>query len=107
MSRPVVRSLGLVLLAVLVVFFGLRDAADAKVSGNTIDVKVKRVGRFDLFLSDDLVDLGKPVVVKVNGETVHEGVVPPDVEFMLKQAAWDEDRALVYSARLRVDVPKK
>jgi hypothetical protein len=83
------------------------SAVDARVAGNTIDVKVKRVGSFDLFLSDELLDLSKPVVVKVNGETVHEGTVPPDVEFMLQQGAWDEDRALVYRARLRVDVPRK
>ena len=83
------------------------SAVDATVKDNVFEVKVARVGHFDLFLSDQLIDFAKPIVVKVNGETVHEAVVKPDLAFLLEQAAWDEDRTMLYQAKLRVEVPRK
>jgi len=79
----------------------------ATVSDNTIDVHVQRIAAFDLYLSPELVDLAKAVVVRVNGDVVHDAVVPADVGFMLEQALEDEDRTMVYWARLPVTVSEK
>jgi hypothetical protein len=69
---------------------------------NVVDVLANGVAGFDLYLGEPLFDLGKPVVVKVNGETVHSGAVAPDLRFLVEQAAADDDRTMVYLARLRV-----
>ena len=77
----------------------------AAVTGNRIDVTSLGVGAFDIHLSPRLVDLAKPVEVVVNGAPAHSGVVAADLRFMLEQALADEDRSLVYRARISVSVP--
>lgn len=77
----------------------------AEAKGNRIEVTCLGIGSFDLFLSPRLVDLGKPVEVVVNGRAAFSGVVKPDLRFLLEQALADEDRSLVYRARLTVEVP--
>jgi len=43
--------------------------------------------------------------VRVNGALAFTGIVKPDLRFMLEQALADEDRSIVYRARLSIDVP--
>lgn len=80
---------------------------EADVKDNVVDVRARRIRVFDLLLSEPLFDLGKPVVVRVNGETVHSAVVAPDLRFLAEQATADGDRTMVYLARLRITVPAK
>jgi len=77
--------------------------ADAK--ANAIEVRTNGVRAFEVYLAEPLFDLEEPIVVRVNGSTVHTGVVPPDLRFLAEQAAADGDRAMVYLARLRIAVP--
>ncbi len=79
---------------------------EATVEGNTIDVRARRIAAFDLYLADGLVDFGEPLTVRVNGAVVHSAPVAPDLEFLVAQAARDQDRTSVYLARLGVVVPK-
>jgi len=79
--------------------------ADAK--ANTVDVLANGIRSFDLYLGEPLFDLSKPVVVIVNGETVFTGVVAPDLRFLAEEGAEDEDRTMLYLARLGVTVPVK
>jgi hypothetical protein len=58
-----------------------------------------------LLLSPDAVDLDKPVAVTVNGRQVHNALVPRDTTTLLKWAARDNDRTMLYGAELRVSVP--
>jgi predicted esterase len=90
---------------------GLRRAGkpyagiEVTVEGNRFDVRLSGVVSFALYLSDRLVDLAKPVEVVVNGNTLHAAIVKPDLSWMIDQALRDQDRTLVYTARLRIDVP--
>ena len=73
--------------------------------GNTFDARTRGVARFTLLLSPDVVDFATPVVVKVNGHTAHDGPVSKDVAALLKWAARDNDRTMLYGAELAITVP--
>lgn len=76
----------------------------ATVKENVVDVRVRRIRSFDLLPCEPLFDLSKPVTVRVNGATVHEGPVAPDLRFLLERAAADGDRARIALARVRIEV---
>jgi len=63
------------------------------------------VSRFTLLLSPDVVDFERPVQVRVNGKPVFSGPVRRDVRTLLRWAARDNDRTMLYAAELTVDVP--
>jgi membrane-associated protease RseP (regulator of RpoE activity) len=79
----------------------------ADVKENVVEVRANGIRSFEILLSEPLFDLANPVVVRVNGETVHSGVVAPDLRFLTEQAALDQDRAMVYLARLSITVGAK
>jgi poly(3-hydroxybutyrate) depolymerase len=78
---------------------------DAMRSGNAIELKTRGIREVSLLLSPDAVDLDKPVAVTVNGRQVHNALVPRDTTTLLKWAARDNDRTMLYGAELRVSVP--
>jgi hypothetical protein len=43
--------------------------------------------------------------VTVDGREAFRGIVPPDLPFLLERAAADDDRTMLYLARLPVKVP--
>jgi hypothetical protein len=71
--------------------------------GNRFEARTRGVTAFTL-LSPDVVDFAAPVVVTVNGRTVHEGPVARDV-VRCRRAARDNDRTMLYGAALPVRVP--
>jgi len=73
--------------------------------GNEITISVSQVSRFTLFLSSEQFDLSQPIRVLVNGTLVHDETVQPELEFMLAQAAQDNDRTQVYEAKIEIQVP--
>jgi len=79
---------------------------EAVVTDNRIDVTVRNVARYTLFVSGEQFDLGRPIAVFTNGVEAFSGVVEPDVRFMLEQAARDADRTSVYEAKMEVVVPR-
>jgi membrane-associated protease RseP (regulator of RpoE activity) len=78
---------------------------EAEVKEGVVEVRARGIRAFEILLAEPLFDLSKPVVVSVNGEIVHSGVVAPDLRFLAEQAAADGDRATVYLARLRIALP--
>ncbi len=78
---------------------------DATVKGNTVTVKVKNVAKYTLFIRRGMFNLDAPIVVRTNGGETFNAKVQPDVEFMLKQAAQDNDRAMVYISKIEIKVP--
>ena len=78
---------------------------DAVRSGNAFDVRTRGVQQFTLLLSPDVIDLAKPVQVTVNGRLVHDAVVPADAATLLRWAARDNDRAMLYASALPIAVP--
>ncbi len=78
---------------------------DLERRGNHVDVKTRGVKRFRLLLSPDEFDLASPVSVVVNGRPAFRGMVEPDVETLLRWAAKDQDRTMLFAAELDVEVP--
>ena len=79
---------------------------DAVRSGNTFELKTRGVRGLTLLLSPDAVDFAAPVVVTtVNGATVHNKVVARDMATLVRWAARDNDRSMLYGAELSITVP--
>jgi poly(3-hydroxybutyrate) depolymerase len=78
---------------------------DAVRRGNDFDVRTRGMQTFTLLISPDVVDVGKPVRVTVNGKSVHDAIVKKDVATLVKWAARDQDRTMLYGAELHINVP--
>jgi dienelactone hydrolase len=78
---------------------------DATRQGNTFDVKTRGVQEFTLLLSPDVIDFARPVQVTVNGRSVHDKLVTKDSATLLRWAARDNDRTMLYAAELKIAVP--
>jgi hypothetical protein len=75
-------------------------------TGNRVDVKSRGVAAFTLLLSPDQFDLNRPVIVVVNGRTAFEGVVKRDLPTLLKWAARDNDRTMLFAAEITVSLSR-
>ncbi|MBI3400399.1 MAG: PDZ domain-containing protein [Acidobacteria bacterium] len=73
-------------------------------AGNRVDASCRGVGAFTLLLSPDQFDLNRAVTVVVNGRTVFEGLVRKDIRTLLRWAARDNDRTMLFAAELHVEV---
>ena len=69
-------------------------------AGNTVKATSRGVGAFTLLLSPDQFDLNRAVTVVVNGRTAFEGPVQKNVGSLLKWAARDNDRTMLFAAEL-------
>ena len=49
-------------------------------------------------------DLDQPIQVVTNGAESFNARVKPDLDFMLEQAAEDDDRSAVYCAKIEIQV---
>jgi hypothetical protein len=78
---------------------------DLSRKGNTVEASTKGVASFTLLLSPDKFDSAKPVTVVVNGRTAFEGRVERNLKTLLKWAAIDNDRTMLYGAELKIKVP--
>ena len=61
-------------------------------------------GKFLVYLSPELVDMSKPVIVNVNGKLCYNGMVEPDLMHMLNSCAHYFDPRRVYPAAVEVDL---
>ena len=68
--------------------------------GNVIDVKTYQIKVAKLHLASGLVDLEKPVIVKLNGKTVHEQVPQGNVGYLLSEAIRAGPGAPVWQASI-------
>jgi hypothetical protein len=73
-------------------------------SGNRVEATSRGVAAFTLLLSPDQFDLNRAVAVVVNGRTVFDGIVQRDIRTLLKWAARDNDRTMLFAAELQVAV---
>jgi poly(3-hydroxybutyrate) depolymerase len=72
--------------------------------GNTVTVTTRRVAAFTLLISPDQFDLGNPIRVIANGRTVFDGRVSPSVATLMKWAAKDNDRTMLFAAELPIRI---
>jgi len=75
--------------------------------GNTVQAATRGVTAFTLLLSPDQFDFSKPVTVVANGRTVFDGRVRKDVRTLLKYAAADNDRTMLFGAELTIDLTRE
>jgi len=74
--------------------------------GNLVEVSTEGVRAFTLLLSPSVFNFRRPVKVVANGRTAFEGMVEPSVATMLKWAARDDDRTMVFGAELSIELSK-
>jgi PDZ domain len=72
--------------------------------GNVVDVATHGVRAFTLLLSPSRFNFAQPVRVVANGRTVFEGRVEPSVVTLIKWAARDNDRTMLFGAELNIDL---
>jgi hypothetical protein len=72
--------------------------------GNVVEASTQGVKAFTLLLSPSVFDFRKPVKVVVNGRTVVDRVVEASLATMLKWAARDDDRTMVFGAELNIEL---
>ena len=72
--------------------------------GNTVTASTQGASRFTLLLSPEQFDFAQPIRVVTNGVVSHDGVVTPDAATLLRWAAIDQDRSLLFSAELQIEV---
>ena len=74
--------------------------------GNVVEASTEGVRAFTLLLSPSIFDFRRPIIVVANGRTVFEGPVEPSVATMLKWAARDNDRTMLFGAELNIELGK-
>jgi hypothetical protein len=75
-------------------------------SANVVEASTEGVRAFTLLLSPSIFDFRRPIKVVANGRTVFEGMVEPSVATLLKWAARDNDRTMVFGAELKIELTK-
>jgi hypothetical protein len=74
--------------------------------GNRVEATTRGVAAFTLLVSPDQFDMDTAITVVVNGRTVTGRGTPRDVATLLKWAAADGDRTMLFGAELAVTVPQ-
>src|SRR5262249_26998803 len=82
----------------------LSGRVDLVRSGNTVTAKTHGVRAFRLLLSPDRFDFDQPVTVIANGRTVFNRRVTKDLRTLLKWAAVDNDRTMLFGAEIDIDL---
>src|SRR5207245_6660018 len=85
---------------------GSTGRVDLVRAGNTVTATTRGVAAFTLLLSPDQFNFGKPVKVVANGRTVFERKVEKSLRTLLKFAAADNDRTMLFGAELHVDLTR-
>jgi len=71
-------------------------------SGNTVTATTRGVAEFTLLVSPAAFDLAQPLKVVANGRTAFEARVEPNLATLLKWAARDNDRTMLFAAELHI-----
>jgi hypothetical protein len=64
------------------------------------------VASFTLLISPDVFDLREAIKVTSNGKVVFEGIVQPSTATMMKWAARDNDRTMLYAAEIPINLAR-
>jgi homoserine acetyltransferase len=75
-----------------------------KLAGNAVKVETKGVKRVTILVSDEMFDLELPIEVDVNGRRLFAGKVVPDARAIFTEARRFNDRCLIFSNRITIDV---
>jgi len=75
-------------------------------TGNAVDAVSRGVASFTLLISPDAFDLSQPIKVTANGRTLFDAKVQPSLATLMKWAARDNDRTMLYGAEIGISVSK-
>ena len=73
-------------------------------SGNTVRATTTGVAEFTLLISPDQFKFGEPMTVITNGQLSFTGLVDKSLSTLLKWAARDDDRTMLFGAEIHVTV---
>jgi hypothetical protein len=85
---------------------GSSGRVDLTRAANVVTATTRGVAAFTLLLSPDQFDFNLPVKVVANGRTVFAGKVQKDLKTLLKYAATDNDRTMLFGAEVHIDLRK-
>ncbi|HVH27581.1 MAG TPA: alpha/beta hydrolase-fold protein [Vicinamibacterales bacterium] len=85
--------------------YGPSGRVDLVRTGNTVKATTRGVAAFTLLLSPEMFDFSQPLRVEANGKVVFEGRVERSVATLMKWAARDNDRSMLFAAELPIRVP--
>jgi hypothetical protein len=77
---------------------------DLERKGNAVTATTKGVQAFTLLLSPDVFDFNQPIKVVANGKEVFNARVERNLQTLLKWAARDNDRTMLYGAELHINL---
>ncbi|HKB10373.1 MAG TPA: hypothetical protein VKD69_06960 [Vicinamibacterales bacterium] len=77
---------------------------DAHRSGNTIELRTRGVAELTLLLSPDVFDFSQPIRVTANGGDIVDAVQRPSLATLMKWAARDDDRTMLFAAELHLTI---
>lgn len=83
---------------------GTSGRVDLTRAGNTVTAVTRDVAAFTLLVSPDQFDFAKPVKVVANGRTVFNAKVQKTLATLLKYAAADNDRTMLFGAEIHVEL---
>jgi len=85
-----------------------RDSRSGRVdlvkTGNTVRATTAGVAAYTLLISPDAFDFEQPITVITNGQVSFTGRVEKDLPTLLKWAARDDDRTMLFGAEIQVQV---
>jgi hypothetical protein len=70
--------------------------------GNAVEATTRGVAAFTLLISPDAFDLTQPIKVTSNGRVVFDAKVQPSAATLMKWAARDNDRTMLYAAEIPI-----
>jgi hypothetical protein len=71
-------------------------------TGNTVEASARGVSQFTLLCSPDQFDFSQPLRVVVNGKVAFDGPIEKNVATLLKWAARDNDRTMLFGAEIKI-----
>jgi hypothetical protein len=75
-------------------------------TGNAVEVITRGVAAFTLLISPDAFDLNEPIKVTSNGRVVFDEKIQPSTATLMKWAARDNDRTMLYAAELPIKLAR-
>jgi hypothetical protein len=85
---------------------GSTGRVDLVRDGNTVTAATRGVAAFTLLVSPDQFDFGKPVKVIANGRVVFNRKVEKSLATLLKYAAVDNDRTMLFGAEVHIELAR-
>jgi predicted esterase len=79
-------------------------ALKADFRSNRVSIESSRVGKFTFFIHPDMVQLKQKVVIEVNGKTVFDNMVLPNVHFMIRSYLDNRDRQSLFVSQIEINL---